>query len=293
MRLLSKQLIVSLLFGITSFYSSSVLSDENQVNKEAKFTQPTQLNEIDRSGGFLKLGFGYNIVINPYNDEENGMSLFLNGRYQWESQVFVEAAFYRVLNSGINIGYNFYNTERWNFDLVTNIAHGKNETGFIDQGKVFYKKSDITRMVALRTTGNFDKTTVQFVVAPYSFNDEYDNALYASLWIDQSFQFKNWELYAAFGLEYRSEEMLDYYYGIEADRATDNFKAYNPSAGIDTTSEIGASYPINNKWLFETYYRYTRLADSITDSPIMQFASNLESRSKNMTEFGILVSYVF
>jgi len=293
MRLLSKQLIVSLLFGLSSFYSSSVLSDENQVNEEAEFTQPTQLSDIDRSGGFLKLGFGYNIVTNPYNDEENGMSLFLNARYQWESQVFVEAAFYRVLNSGINIGYNFYNTERWNFDLVTNIAHGANETGFIDQGKVFYKKSDITRMAALRTTGSFDKTTVQFVVAPYSFNDEYDNALYASVWIDQSFQVKNWELYAAFGLEYRSEDMLDYYYGIEADRATDNFKAYNPSSGIDTTAELGASYPINNKWLFETYYRYTRLADSITDSPIMQFASTLESRSKNMTELGILVSYVF
>lgn len=197
-----------------------------------------------------------------------------------------------MLNSGINIGYNFYNTERWNFDLVTNIAHGKNETGFIDQGKVFYKKSDITRMAALRSTGSFDKTTVQFVVATYSFNDEYDNALYTSVWIDQSFQVKNWELYAAFGLEYRSEDMLDYY-GIEADRATDNFKACHPSSGIDTTAELGASYPINNKWLFETYYRYTRLADSITDSPIMKFASNLESRSKNMTELGILVSYVF
>ena len=45
MRLLSKQLIVSL-FGLTSFYASSVLSDENQVNEETKFTQPSQLNDI-------------------------------------------------------------------------------------------------------------------------------------------------------------------------------------------------------------------------------------------------------
>jgi len=293
MRLFPKQFIVSLLVGLTTFNSPELLAETTTTIQAPNDSKAIQLSDEERSGGFLKLGFGYKAVTMPYEDKEKGKTLFLNARYQWENRLFVEAAFYRVLNSGLNIGYNFYNTERWNFDLVTNIAHGANETGYIDQGKVFYKKSDITRMLALRTTGSFDKTTVQFVVAPYSLNSDYDNPLYASLWLDRSFQIKNWELYGAFGLEYRSQDMLEYYYGISEENATANFTAYNPSSGIDTTGEIGASYPISNKWLFETYYRYTRLADSISDSPIMKFASNLESRSKNMTEFGILVSYVF
>ena len=107
---------------------------------------------------------------------------------------------------------------------------------------------------------------------------DYDNALYASLWVDRSFQVKNWELYGAFGLEYRSKDMLEYYYGISQESATENFTAYNASSGTDITGEIGASYAISTKWLFESYYRFTRLADSITDSPIMKFTRPLEGR---------------
>jgi outer membrane protein len=284
MKFLSKQLIVSLFIGLMTTSSSELLADE---------AKSSQLSDEDRSGGYLKLGFGYKAVVNPYQDEEKGKTLFLNGRYQWENGLFVEASFYRVLNTGLNVGYNFYNTEQWNFDVATTIAHGATEVGVFDQGKVFRKKSDITRMLALRATGSFDQTTLQLVVAPYSLNSDYNNGLYASAWLDRSFQFKNWEFYGAVGLEYRSEDMLEYYYGISDEIATEHFTAYEASSGIDITAEVGASYPISKNWLFETYYRYTDLADAMSDSPIMQFTSTLEGRSENMSEFGILVSYVF
>ncbi len=281
-----KQFFTCLIIGLLTIFTTKIWANE---------IVPTLLNDKERSGGHLKLGFGYKEVVNPYEDKkkDSGKTLFLNARYQWESRLFVEASFYRVLNTGLNVGYNVYNTENWNFDVTTLIGHGEVEAGLYDEGKLFYKKSAITRMAGLRATGAFDKTTVQFVVAPISSNSDYDNQIYVSAWLDRSFQYKNWLLYGAVGLEYRSQEMLDYYYGISDDMATKNFAAYTPNAGIDVTAEVGASYPIRRNWLFETYYRYTDLSDGVTQSPIMQYASSLKSRTKNMSEFGILVSYVF
>ncbi len=286
MKTLSKQLISSLIFALLTISSAELLADD---------AVTTSLSDKERSGGHLKVGFGYKEIHNPYEDtyKDSGKTLFLNARYQWENRLFVEASYYRVLNTGLNLGYNVYNTENWNFDVTTLIGHGPSEVGLYDEDEIFYKKRNITRMVGLRATGSFEQTTMQFVLAPVSLNSEYDNAMYASAWLDHSIQFKNWEFYAAVGLEYRSEDMLDYHYGIPEEVATKNFAAYNPGAGIDITAEVGVSYPISQNWLFETYYRHTELSDSINDSPIIQLASSLKDRSKNMSEFGILVSYVY
>ena len=284
MQILSKQLIISLTFVLLISSSAESLADD---------TLTTPLSDEDRSGGFLKVGYGYGAQLNPYMDEDKGAELFINGRYQWESRLFVELATYRVLRDGLNVGYNFYNTEQWNYDITTLAAHGEIRVKVDDQGEQLYKTSNDTQMIGLRATGAFEQTTVQFMLAPISLNNDYDNAIYASAWLDHSFQFKNWQLYGSLGVEYRSADMLDYYYGISEDVATESFAAYSPSSGIDVTAEVGASYPISQNWLFETYYKYTDLSDSITDSPIMQFASALDGRSKNVSEFGILVSYVF
>jgi len=286
MKILSKQLISSLIFALLTISSAESLADD---------AVTTSLSDEDRSGGHLKVGFGYKEIHNPYEDthEDSGKTLFLNARYQWENRLFVEASYYRVLNTGLNFGYNVYNTENWNFDVTTLMGHGESEVGLYDEDEIFYKKRAMTRMVGLRATGSFEQTTMQFVLAPVSFNSDYDNAIYASAWLDRSFQFKNWEFYGSVGLEYRSADMLDYHYGISDEIATKNFAAYKPSAGIDVTVEVGASYPISKNWLFETYYRVTELSDSINDSPVIQYASSSEDRSKNMSEFGILVSYVY
>jgi hypothetical protein len=53
----------------------------------------TEQNQEDLSGGFLKVGLGYKFDQNPYEDERNGLAMFLVGRYQMENGLFVEASY--------------------------------------------------------------------------------------------------------------------------------------------------------------------------------------------------------
>ncbi|WDE11898.1 MipA/OmpV family protein [Thalassomonas haliotis] len=288
MKTLLHHFILILLLGLVAFSSAQLQAGE------AQLTQVIADNDSNYSGGFLRLGYGYKARINPYEDEEKGETFFVKGRYQWQLGFFVEAAYYRVLNEGLRVGYNFYNTERWNLDIHNVVAHGDLDIKIDYFERYFTMQRNETQMLALRATGSFQQTTLQFVFAPYSFNDETDG-IYASAALDRSFQLKNWQVYASLGVEYRSKKLLEYYYAIARTGSWTEiyFPSYQPGDGIDVTGEIGVSYPISKNWLFEAYHKYTNLADSIDDSPLFQYNSTRYGRSKNVSETGLLISYTF
>ena len=95
-------------------------------------------------------------------------------------------------------------------------------------------------------------------------------------------------------MQYRSEEIIDYYYGVPADLATTSTPAYSAKSGINTSIKFSADYPISEDWVLESYLSYTQLADSISDSPVMYNAVQFgDSRSENISEAGFMISYVF
>jgi len=286
MKKILQRLSLSLLVGLFAINSTHLYADEVIIDEQV-------ITQENQNGGFLKLGYGYKIEISPYADEVKKLSMFLNGRYQWNG-LFVEA-FYGAnkRNEGLSVGYNFYNTQHWNFDVSTINAHGEIDVHINDSGKILSQHFDKTEMIGLRASGSFEQTSVQFMLAPYSIDSDYDDAIYASMWLGRGWQIKNWQLHGSIGLEYRSEEMLDHYYGISADEATTHFGPYEAGSGIDVTAQVSVSYPISTNILFETYFKYTDFASSITDSPVMSFAGSLDGRAKERTEVGVLVSYVF
>lgn len=293
MKTLIRQILFGLCFGMTlmSLSVSAKNFEAEQVSEESAES------EENYNGGFLKIGLGYKFEENPYTEGVNGVSLFVNGRYQFEG-LFVEVFFgANERNEGLSIGYNFYNNEHWNFDIKTVMAHGNILTGIYDGDEIFYQEFDSATMIGLQATGHYGQTTMQFLVAPYLIDDEVDEAvdssIYASAWLGHSWQIKNWSIHGSVGLEYRSSDILDYYYGISPEEATANFGQYQASSGIDLTTQISTSYPISEDWLFESYLRYTDMADSISDSPVLRRVKNLPGRAEAMTEVGILVSYVF
>ncbi|WKD48567.1 MipA/OmpV family protein [Microbulbifer spongiae] len=248
----------------------------------------------DFQGGYLKVGFGYKIEEGFYDDEVKKPALFVSGRYQVKWGFFVEASSdANRLDQGLNIGFNFYNTEQWQFDLTSVRAHGRNKYSYGQSGFHQEEKIKSSEMLGLRATGLFENQLLQLVVAPYSFNDEYNDGVYASLFASNAWQIKNWEVYVSAGLVYRSEEILDYYYSTTELQSQLDFPDYQAGAGIDFVGQIGASYPISENILFETYYRYTNISSSITDSPIVKLIIASPERKEDITEFGLLVSYVF
>lgn len=259
-------------------------------------------NEDDRSGGYLKIGYGYKYEETPYHDEKNGAIMFLSGRYQFNNGLYIEASHgANELSLGNSVGYNFFNTEHWSFDAHTTQAHGSTTMNFSlkDESadiKIYHMDRSDTQMLGLRTTGTYGQTTIQFIAAPYSFNQDYDDGVFASAWLAHSWQIKNWELYASAGINYRSKEIVNHYYatsdeivGLDASI----LPAYKADGGFDIIMQVGLSYPVSESILFESYLRYTDISDSIIDSPVMQLFSDLNGRSESVAEFGLLFSYVF
>ncbi|MFT6268009.1 MAG: outer membrane scaffolding protein for murein synthesis (MipA/OmpV family) [Alphaproteobacteria bacterium] len=261
----------------------------------------TEQTQDDLSGGFFKIGLGYKFDQNPYEEEQNGLALFLSGRYQMENGLFVEASFgANKHREGLNIGYNFYNTPNWNFDVTTVQAFGSTTIGgtLVDPDDVVepftvIEDRDSSEMLGLRATGNFGDTNMQLLVAPVLLGDDYDDGVYSSLWVGHSWQVKNWEIYASTGIEYRSQEIIANYFEPSVALQSVGFPTYNASSGFDFTLQVNASYPITQNILFESYVRYTDIADSITDSPIIRITSQIPGRNEAKTEVGVLFSYVF
>jgi len=284
MKYLNVKLIACVILGLVAFNSALLIADE----------ESSAANERE-SGGYFKLGIGYVFETGPYRDEQNGLGIFIEGAYQWENGLFVELpGVTNKLNPGFSFGYNFYNTEHWSYDLIGNQSHGQIEYGFDDGNESIEIKRDDTFRAGLRATGSYDKNTIQFTITPFSANDEYDDGVYASLWFAKQWQIKNWNLHASVGLQYRSEEILNYYYGVPADIATTSIPAYIAEDGINTTIQFAADYPITEDWVFESYVRHTQLSDSISDSPVIYSAVQFgEDRTENITEAGFMINYVF
>jgi hypothetical protein len=291
MKKITQNFIAPLIYSLAIFHSTALLAESSQAE--------------DQSGGFLKIGYGFKFAQTPLNDEIKGGAMFLSGRYQMENGLFIEASFgANKLKEGLSVGYNFYNIPNWNFDITTVQSHGGTEIFGVNDRElpeepgtfertIVRVEEDESEMLGFRATGTFDNTSVQFVFAPISFNNDYDDGIYSSLWVARTWQARNWELYASAGIEYRSEEILSHYYEPTIELQSVGFPAYDADDGFDVTLQIGTSYPVSENILFESYLRYTDFADSITDSPIVRLASQFEGRDENETEFGILFSYVF
>jgi len=326
------------------FLLNSSFSQANEINKPiTKKQSPASHQKLSKYGdfwdsiskhiipstAFYKLGFGFKSETSPYRGKKDSLSLLHSGRFEWDSGLFIEISNgYNEITQGHNIGYNFYNTEHWSFDLSTMQAHGNlSLTTLVRRHKIstdYYSQEVVDRYnakggmkhkeiesrkklsaVGLRATGRFDQTNIQLTIAPFVQQSEaltnvsdIDHGVYASLWLAHYWQVKNWELHASLGAKYRSGEIIDYYYGVHGYPANINnflfdFPEYNAKAGINVSAQIGLSYPISKKWLFDSYYRYTNLARSITDSPFMKVAADNENSAIDVSEFGIAISYIW
>jgi len=289
MKKLTPTIAAHMLFNFMAVIALPVFADEDSNMLEAD-------NKNSQSGGYLKLGLGYRGEVSPYHEERSGASFVVSGRYQWKNGLFIEApGGANQLNPGFGFGYNFYNTEHWSFDVINQLSHGGVEYRARNRdGQSIDFARDATMSTGIRATGAIDQNTIQFTLLPYAYDSEFDNGLYASLWLAKQWQVKNWSIYSAIGFQYRSKELLNYYYGVAKDIAINGTPAYEAGAGVNSTIQFGLDYPITKNWVFESYVRYTQIASSMSDSPFIYNTRKFDdTRTKNVAEVAILLNYVF
>ncbi len=78
-----------------------------------------------------------------------------------------------------------------------------------------------------------------------------------------------WLFRPSAGLQWQSEEMVDYYYGVSRDESRPGRPAHEGDAAFLWYVEIEASWKIGARWTFVTGVTSDRLGSGITDSPLV------------------------
>lgn len=246
------------------------------------FTATVNAEENSRDGAYLDFGLGLGFESDPfiYDDENSsGFRLYINARYQ-------KYGFFAEIPRGtskqqstiLSFGYNFLNTEHWSYDLQLAMNHR-------DLDHILPESQRNSRRVShsklgLRLLGDFDNTHIKLIAAGAS--GDPDGGLYASAWFSQNYQYYNWNIYGSFGAEYRNEDVVNYFYAINE---VEGLSQYRGKAGMEYTAQVGFDYPLSENWVFEGFVRTTVLPSGISDSPLVD--------GKTVIESALVVKYVF
>ncbi len=269
---------------IILFTSTSIRADDSSDRSQ----QNAKVDEGNsRDGGHLELGAGLVGLSSPFPFDESldsGVTLFLDARYQ-KYGFFIELPHGSSMfqSTIISFGYNFLNTENWAFDIQHAMNHRDVEYVYTEQGRQVIDQRDSHSEPGLRVSGYFEDTDMQFVVARAS--SFYGGGLYASAWSTNHYQYKNWNYYFSLGVQYRNEEVVNYFYGVNSYQTNAELPVYRGKSGLEWTAQIGVDYPITKHWVFESYLRNTVLPEGISHSPLVD--------DDRITEAAMVIKYVF
>lgn len=241
------------------------------------------------SGGYLMLGISAGYGGSLYRDHQTSISLQPRGAYYFSTGLFAEyPGRLDQFDAKFTLGYNLFNTERWEFDAIISTAHGK--IRYLTADESIEKQG--AGYLGIRAAGDIGGLRMQVILAPLIKNREFEHGHYASLWIGKSWQLKNWHFYSSVGAQYRNDAMLDYYYGVPDTAVA--FDEYQAKGGVNLIYKAGFSRPVTEHWLVEGYIAYTDYTSAILDSPyINAILVNQPDRKAYGSDLGFSLSYVF
>lgn len=223
-------------------------------------------------GSYLELGMSLGAYTSPFygipEGNTSGKELFsasfdVNLRLQYKGW-FVEGFSQSI--EAFTFGYNLHNSDRWSFDIVALEQHA--EISSVDSKDLIgLKTREADFMMGMRTTGYFGN----YIVQTHALSDisEIHNGYVFSAKLARHWQYKNWNFHAIESVSYRSEKIADYYFSVHSDDATAQFPTFDASAGFTTVFEVGATYPLSQKWVLRTLLRHAELDSQWSASPLL------------------------
>lgn len=187
----------------------------------------------------------------------------INARVQYKG--FFLEAFSQSLED-FTLGYNFLNTDTWSLDAVALEEHpAMDSKENKDYDGLKTRKGDY--MFGPRATAYFGKYIVQ-LNALTDISGVHDGQFYSAK-LAHHWQYKNWNYHAIAATSYRSQAVADYYFSVQAEDADEKFPEFHASAGFTNVLEIGATYPISQKWVFRGLIRHFELSKQWGNSPLI------------------------
>lgn len=231
----------------------------------------------DESGNssFLEFGFSVNGTTLPLigfngREEENSdgtiidIDLGLQARFEYKGffAEVIEDSF-----SDVALGFTAYESENTSIDIIASSIFGqirRNDLAGFES--ITTRKGDIN--FGIRGSRTSGQNIMQFELL-HDVHDAHNGAI-ASVQFGQRYQVRNWNIHALAGVRYFSGDVIDHYFGVSDAEATQSVVAYDAEQGFFPTIKIGATLPINEKWIFRTSAEYSKLPRSVRESPLAQ-----------------------
>ena len=84
------------------------------------------------------------------------------------------------------------------------------------------------------------------------------------------FDFEPFFFKPAIGIEWQSDDMVDYYYGVKPSEATSYRAAYSGDDALNIPVTLDFYMGLSEEWLLVTSFKFNFLDDEITDSSIVE-----------------------
>ncbi|MDQ2075732.1 MipA/OmpV family protein [Marinimicrobium sp. ABcell2] len=72
------------------------------------------------------------------------------------------------------------------------------------------------------------------------------------------------------GFSWKSADLLEYYYGVRADEATERLPAYEPNSGVTPFVRLSWGKAVNRHWRWQGSLQYDYLSRSVRNSPLIE-----------------------
>ena len=77
-------------------------------------------------------------------------------------------------------------------------------------------------------------------------------------------------LRSSFGVEWLSEDMVAYYYGVKSSEATSDRSAYSPGSTINANVSLMSIVSLSENWALRMRVEYELLGEEISESPLVE-----------------------
>jgi outer membrane protein len=214
--------------------------------------------EASVGAGFFGASDNLTIYKRDDDDYKDGIFIPIDASYIGE-QFYFKAE----VREGLILGYTLIRNQNWAIDALLSPRF----LGTIDNDLLEdLDDRDPDLHLGLRYSSYFDDSLIRLDVSQ-DISDR-DNGFTIGASYDKEWQLKNWIVTGTVTITYISEDVTDYYYGVDNDEATNQFPVYRGDASLISAVAIDAEYPLAENWTFNANLAYFMLGDEIKDSPI-------------------------
>lgn len=223
-------------------------------------------------GGYFEIGMGVTAYTSPILGTPEGnekdeihpeIFLDINARYQYRG--FFAELFSQSLEQ-FTLGYNFHNGENWAIDWVGLMQHDEmSAEDSNDYRGLNRRRGDF--MSGPRATAYLGNYIVQ-LHALSDISNTHHGELY-SLKLARHWQYRNWTIHGIVGATYRSRQITNYYFAIDEAEASEKFPLFTASSAVSYVGELGATYPLSEKWVFRSLIRRIDIGTDAEHSPLI------------------------